>query len=153
MSSKIITATVGERGANVPSDVATVQYLLNCVPISQGGSIKELKIDGFAGVITIQAINRFQEVRFGSSGKLVEFGGEIFGELIKYDLSPFSVPVIFPNFKPSISEKMDPSKMNFGIRNTIPIVGPIIGRNGIGKSIDGGNIKGQIYGGVKDDSI
>lgn len=153
MSSKIITGTVGKHGANIPSDVATVQYLLNCVSVSQGGPIKDLKIDGFAGVITIDAINRFQKARFGSSGRLVEFGVETFGELIKYDLSPFSVPIIFPNFKPSISEKMDPSKMNYSIRNTIPIFGPIIGRNGIGKSIEGGNIKGQIYGGVKDDSI
>ena len=146
MSIKIITATVGEGGANIPADVATVQYLLNCVPVSHGGPIKELKIDGFAGVVTIEAINRFQKIRFGLSNSRAD--EKTFGELKKYDPLPFSAPVVTPNLNSSVSEKMDPSKMNFGIRNTIPIVGPIIG-----KSIEGGGIKRQLYAGTNDDSI
>ena len=57
MSIKNITATVGKGGTNIPSDVATVQYLLNCVPFSNGEPRRELKIDGFAGVITTGAID------------------------------------------------------------------------------------------------
>ncbi len=44
MSLKTIKETVGANGANIPADVATVQYLLNCVLISHGGPIKELKV-------------------------------------------------------------------------------------------------------------
>lgn len=72
MSLKTITATVGEGGANIPADVATVQYLLNSVPVSQGGPTKELVIDGFAGVVTIEAINHLQKVHFGSSNSRLE---------------------------------------------------------------------------------
>ena len=138
MSLKTVTAAVGAGSTNIPSDVATVQYLLNCVPVSRGGPFQELKIDGFAGVITIEAINRFQKFHFGSSNSRVEFGGETLGQLKKYDSSPYSAPVVAPNFKASNSEKMDPSKMNLSL----------------GKSIDGGGIKGRIYaGGVMDDSV
>lgn len=137
MSLKTITTTVGEGGANIPADVATVQYLLNCVPVSAGGPLRKLTIDGFAGVVTIEAINRFQKVRFGSSNSRVESSEQTFSELKKYDPLPFSAPVVTPNFNPSISEKMDPSKMN----------------RSIGKDVDGGTIKGRLYGGVKDDSV
>lgn len=137
MSLKTIRATVGKGGENIPTDVATVQYLLNCVPVSHGGPIKELKIDGFAGVLTVEAVNRFQKVRFGASNSRVQAGEATFEELKKYDLSPFSMPVVVPNFKSANAEKMDPSKMN----------------RFIGKSIEGGGIKGNIRGGVKDPSI
>ncbi|GEM_PF-4764983 len=137
MNLKTVTATVGDSGANIPADVATIQYLLNCVPVSHGGPIKELAIDGFVGVLTTEAINRFQKAHFGLSNSRVESGGDTFDELKKYDPSPFSAPVVVPNFRPSVSEKMDPSKMN----------------RTIGKDVDGGTIKGRLYGGVKDDSI
>jgi hypothetical protein len=140
MSLKTITAAVGVGGANIPADVATVQYLLNCVPVSAGGPLRELKIDGFAGVVTTEAINRFQKARFGSSNSRVDpeqSGGKTFDELKKYDPLPFSAPVVTPNFKPSDSEKMDPSKMNRGIK----------------KSVEGGGIKGQLIGGIRDPSI
>lgn len=137
MSLKTIRATVGEGGANIPADVATVQYLLNCVPVSHGGPIKELKIDGFAGVLTIEAINRFRKVHFGSSNSRVESGEQTLSELKKYDPLPYSALVVAPNFNPLTTEKMDPSKMN----------------RGINKSVEGGGIKRQLYAGVKDDSI
>ncbi|HEY0459109.1 MAG TPA: hypothetical protein VGC97_08125 [Pyrinomonadaceae bacterium] len=137
MSLKTITASVGEDGVNVPSDVATVQYLLNCVPSSVGGPLRELKVDGFAGVVTIEAIRRFQKARFGSSNELLESGGETFGELKKYDPLPYSAPVVAPNFISPFGEKMDPSKMN----------------RGIGKSVEGGGIKRRLFGGLKDPGI
>jgi len=130
MNLKTVTATVGDSGANIPADVATIQYLLNCVPVSHGGPIKELAIDGFVGVLTTEAINRFQKAHFGLSNSRVESGGDTFDELKKYDPSPFSAPIIAPNFNSSNAEKMDPSKMNRGIK----------------KSVEGGGIKRQFHG-------
>jgi hypothetical protein len=97
MSGKNITAAVGLRGTNMPADVATVQYLLNCVPVSHGGPARELDIDGFAGVITIQAIKGFQEAQFGWSDGRVDTArasGVTIVELNKYDPMPFLVPVV-----------------------------------------------------------
>lgn len=102
MNGKTITASVGQGCANIPADVATVQYLLNCVPASHGGPVKELEIDGFAGVLTIQAISRFQELQFGWSDGRVETaasGGVTIGELNKYDPLPFSAPIVAPKYK------------------------------------------------------
>jgi hypothetical protein len=147
MSLKTITATVGENGANIPADVATVQYLLNCVPASNGGPIKELKIDGFAGVVTIEAISRFQKAKFGTSDSRLKAGDATFGELKKYDPLPFSAPVVAPNFNPSSVATMDPSKMNR------PIGGGSISTIYVKKSIDGGGVKRNLYAGVKDDSV
>jgi hypothetical protein len=137
MSLKTIRAAVGESGANIPADVATVQYLLNCVPVSRGGPRLPLKIDGFAGVVTIEAINRFQNFHFGASNNRVESGDKTFGELKTYDPLPFSAPVVAPKVHFFNAEKMDPSKMN----------------RGLAKSIEGGGIKAHLFGGIKDDSI
>ena len=97
MSLKTIRGTVGENGMNISSEVATVQYLLNCVPASQGGPRQELKIDGFAGVLTLEAIKRFQEFRFGSANSLVEANEQTFAELKKYDPLPLSAAGVVPN--------------------------------------------------------
>lgn len=137
MSLKTITAAVGQNGANIPADVATVQYLLNFVPASNGGPLRKLKVDGFAGVLTIEAINRFQRFHFGTIDSRVESGEKTFGELKKYDPLPFSAASVAPISGSAIAEKMDPSKID----------------RVIGKSIDGGNIKGQIYSGVRDPSV
>jgi peptidoglycan hydrolase-like protein with peptidoglycan-binding domain len=97
MSLKTIKATVGQNAANIPTDVATIQYLLNCVPYSVGGPQRELKIDGFAGVITNEAVNRFQKAHFGSANSLVQTDGQTFTELKRYDPLPNSAMVIVPN--------------------------------------------------------
>ena len=97
MSLKTIKATVGQGAANIPADVATIQYLLNCVPFSVGGPQRELKIDGFAGVITTEAINRFQKAHFGSSNSLVQTDGQTFDELKRFDPLPKSATFIVPN--------------------------------------------------------
>lgn len=136
MSFKAITSTVGEGGANIPADVATIQYLLNCVPISDGGPLRELEINGFAGVATVEAINRFQKARFGRANGRVDpaqSGEGTLAELKKYDPLPFSAPVVPPNFRPLNAQSMDPSKMN--------------------KSIEGGGIRYQLYGELRDPSI
>ena len=150
MSLKTITATVGEGGANIATDVAMVQYLLNCVPVSHGGPMRELKIDGFAGVVTTEAINHFQKVHFGQSNSRLESGGNAFSELIKYDPLPYSAPVILPNFKPSNSQ----SKRNCGEKSSADEIGAIYVKYGsiyVKKSIDGGGIKRALgdSGGIK----
>ena len=105
MSGKKITAAVGQGRTNIPADVATVQYLLNCVPVSQGGPMQELTIDGFAGLLTICTVNHFQKVQFGWSDSRIEpeqLGGVTIVELKKYDPLPFSAPVVAPNYKPEV---------------------------------------------------
>ncbi len=157
MSLKTITSTVGEGCANIPADVATVQYLLNCVPVSHGGPIIELKIDGFAGVVTSEAINRFQKAHFGTSNNRVDSGGNTFSELKKYDPLPYSAPVVAPNFKASTVSSMDPSKMNKSIDggsvSGIYVKYGSVSSIYVKKSIDGGGIKRQLYAGTNDDSI
>jgi hypothetical protein len=155
MSLKNIIAKVGQATVNIPSDVATVQYLLNCVPASHGGPIKELVIDGFVGVLTIEAINRFQQAHFGTSNGGVEPDGQTLKELKKYDPLPYSSPIVAFN-----SQKLDPSKMNRGAGTVSSIyikksfdIGGVKEIIGIKKSIDGGGIKRQLYAGTNDDSI
>jgi hypothetical protein len=122
MSGKNIRSAVGQGGANIPADVATIQYLLNCVPVAHGGPVKELEIDGFAGVLTIQAVNRFQMIQFGWSDGLVEpaqSGGTTFGELKKYDPLPFSAPVIAPGNNSEAATNFDgyvTGKKHSGVR-------------------------------------
>lgn len=73
---KTITGSVGRGGKNFPpSDVMTVQYLLNCVPATQGGPAKELAVDGAAGPKTIAAIEGFQRKLGGFADGRVDPGG------------------------------------------------------------------------------
>ena len=112
MSLKTIKATVGKECANIPSDVATVQYLLNCVPVSQGGPTKELVIDGFVGVVTTEAINRFQEFHFGSSDSVVKpppSSEQTFDKLKSYDPLPNSSPIVLPNSDSRAIKFTDPN--------------------------------------------
>lgn len=90
MSEKTITASVGQGGMNIPSDVATVQQLLNCVPALEGGPVPKLEVDGICSGITILAINRFQRVHGGRTKNRVDTvacGGTTINDLKKYDLS------------------------------------------------------------------
>lgn len=73
---KTITGSVGRGGKNYPpSDVMTVQYLLNCVPATHGGPAKELAVDGAAGPKTIAAIEGFQRKLGGFADGRVDPGG------------------------------------------------------------------------------
>ena len=130
MSGKKITAAVGLGEINIPADVATIQYLLNCVPVSYGGPMPELTIDGFVGVKTIQAINRFQTVQFGRADGRIEpeqFGGMAFGTLKTYDPFPFSPPVVPLNYKPDVPAFYDGQvlgKKHSGVRGKKHSGGP-----------------------------
>jgi hypothetical protein len=73
---KSITGSVGRGGRNFPaSDVMTVQYLLNCVPATQGGPSPELVVDGAAGPKTIAAIEKYQRAIAGACDGRVDPGG------------------------------------------------------------------------------
>lgn len=87
--SKTITGSVGRGGKNYPpSDVMTVQYLLNCVPASQGGPAKELAVDGAAGPKTIAAIEGFQRKLGGFADGRVDPGGATLRALQVRDPNP-----------------------------------------------------------------
>jgi hypothetical protein len=53
----------------------TVQYLLNCVPASQGGPSPELAVDGAVGPKTIGAIEKYQRAIGGTCDGRVDPGG------------------------------------------------------------------------------
>lgn len=134
MSLKTIKAAVGEQCLNIPADVATVQYLLNCVPVSHGGPTRELVIDGFAGVLTHEAVRQFQKVHFGVSDSRIESDGNTFSELKKYDPLPFSAPVITPNFKKN-------EIAHEGIKRTVAHIKRTMAHEGIKRTMDG--VKGR----------
>ena len=65
---RLITASVGINGVNRPSDVRTVQELLNQVPVGSGGPSPPLKVDEICGPETKAAIQKFQLHHFGWAG-------------------------------------------------------------------------------------
>lgn len=85
---KRIQAAVGFGGRNLPADVMTVQYLLNCVPAVQGGPIRELAVDGIAGPITMAAIRKFQLAMFGRADGRIDPGRDTLATLLPYDPLP-----------------------------------------------------------------
>jgi len=86
---KSIKGSVGHGGNNWSrTDVATVQYLLNCVPASSGGPVPELAVDGIVGPLTIGAIRRFQQTHFGWADGRVDPGGGTLGTLQRFDPYP-----------------------------------------------------------------
>jgi hypothetical protein len=76
-----IRGSVGGSGKNQKSDVAVIQFLLNCVPPGQGGANPELVKDGLCGPLTIAAIRHFQQVSFGWADGLVEPGKQTITKL------------------------------------------------------------------------
>ena len=102
----IIAAPVGQRGANLPADVRTIQLLLNKVPAKVGGPTVALKPDGVAGPKTIGAIVAFQRAQFGpaSADGRVDPGRQTLVRLSTFDVAASvppppagPVPVPFPS--------------------------------------------------------
>jgi peptidoglycan hydrolase-like protein with peptidoglycan-binding domain len=100
---KYLSGSVGVGGRNVPQDVATVQYLLNCLPAGRGGSSPELAIDGLCGPKTCAAIASFQRASGGIQDGRVDPGGPSFRTLMKYDPYPQQSlpPIVHASAKPS----------------------------------------------------
>jgi peptidoglycan hydrolase-like protein with peptidoglycan-binding domain len=86
--SKKIQTSVGLGGQNLPANVLNVQYLLNCVPVWQGGPSPELALDGLVGPKTIGAIKKFQTAAFGKADSRVDPGGQTINALLPFDPYP-----------------------------------------------------------------
>lgn len=86
---KSIKGSVGAGGRNLPPDVVTVQYLLNCVPSGKGGPFPELAVDGLVGLKTIAAIRKFQTTALGHADGRVDPGGGTIQALLAYDPYPY----------------------------------------------------------------
>ncbi len=85
---KQIAGSVGADGLNAANDVCTVQYLLNCVPVSRGGSSPELVIDGQYGPKTETAIRNFHGGNGCAQDGSVDPSGPTFHALASYDPYP-----------------------------------------------------------------
>ena len=85
---KQIMGSVGFGGRNARNDVATVQYLLDCVPTSRGGPSPELVIDGLFWPRTGAAIRNFQRANGGAQDGRVDPGGLTLRTLSTYDPFP-----------------------------------------------------------------
>ena len=93
--SRSISASVGRMGGkNLPDDVITVQQLLDQVPLSQGGPMPLLEVDGLCGPKTINAIQRFQLHHFGWAGAdgRVDTAGPTLAKLNEFDSLSTRVP-------------------------------------------------------------
>lgn len=90
-----ITAAVGRGGMNRPSDVKTIQELLNRAGGPNGGPIPALQIDGLCGPMTIGAIQKFQMKHFGMSGadSRVDPQGQTLRKLNEFDVSVDFPPI------------------------------------------------------------
>ena len=85
---KQISGSVGSGGANRATDVAVIQYLLDCVPASRGGPTPELAIDGLCGPKTNAAIRNFQRANGCPQDGRIDPGGPTFRALSAYDPYP-----------------------------------------------------------------
>jgi peptidoglycan hydrolase-like protein with peptidoglycan-binding domain len=104
ISAPVGTSTPWARAVNFPSDVKTVQQLLNEVPPESGGPVPALAVDGIVGPKTSAAISKFQQAQFGKSDGLVEPGQRTIQRLLdlsgdfrlcgrdELPVSPFTIP-------------------------------------------------------------
>ncbi|MGA2014758.1 MAG: hypothetical protein ABSH51_30115 [Solirubrobacteraceae bacterium] len=87
---KKIQASVGKGGYNLPDDLATIQFLLNDVPVADGGPASPLTSDGVASgsnfTDTLAAILNFQQHQDGlfKDGR-VDPGEKTLARLNSYD--------------------------------------------------------------------
>lgn len=92
---KPLIGSVGQGGLNHFKDVITVQYLLNCVPASQGGPTVKLQVDGVSGPKTVAAIIEFQKVNIPWTDGRVDPNKRTLLALQGFDSNP-SAPVQIP---------------------------------------------------------
>jgi peptidoglycan hydrolase-like protein with peptidoglycan-binding domain len=142
MPGKSLVASVGYGGANAAADVMTVQFLLNCVPVSQGGPVKDLAVDGLVGPKTIQAVHQFQKIQFGWSDGRVDpekYGGTTIVELKKLDPVQDSPPPE-PRPAPQISSQPEGKGAPYAKGGTKGVPGVKSGAKGA--SLPGGKFSG-----------
>lgn len=76
-----IIGSVGTRGKNAPTDVTTVQTLINLAGGKIGGPPRPIVVDGVVGPETVGAIVRFQSQNFGWSDGRVDPSGKTLARL------------------------------------------------------------------------
>jgi hypothetical protein len=91
---KSISAAVGLGGRNMPSDVRTVQELLNNVPPDAGGPAPKLVVDGLCGPLTRAAIAKFQQKQLGFSDSRVDPGGPTLQRLNRFRKGPSATSIV-----------------------------------------------------------
>ncbi len=91
-----ILASVGLGGANRLDDVVTVQSMLNCVPLGNGGPVPALDTDGKCGPLTVGAIRRFQLKQFNAADGRVDVGQRTIEQLQSFDQGPGQAPAPVP---------------------------------------------------------
>ncbi|MEP7365000.1 MAG: hypothetical protein ABI972_17240 [Acidobacteriota bacterium] len=89
--------------------MATVQYLLNCIPRGAGGPAAELAVDGIAGPLTQAAIRKFQTAKSGHCDGRVDPGGPAIQQLQGYDPYP-NQPMPLPSYGGKGSKKVPAGK-------------------------------------------
>jgi hypothetical protein len=82
-----IVASVGQGGANRPTDVLTIQSLLNLLPRQLGGACPKLAMDSWIGPKTIGAIRTFQKRHFGWDDGRVDAQQKTIGRLGELSLA------------------------------------------------------------------
>jgi hypothetical protein len=101
-----ITASVGANGKNRYEDVRTIQDALNQVPVTDGGPVPPLKVDGIVGPKTLGAIKKFQKQACGFQWPdgTVEVGRKTHQKLREFFVP--SNPYVMPRVYASLSEAM-----------------------------------------------
>jgi hypothetical protein len=79
--------SVGRMGVNRADDVRAIQGALSQAPVTQGGAMPPLKIDGICGPVTVGAIQHFQLRHFGRSDQRVDPNGPTLARLNELGLS------------------------------------------------------------------
>lgn len=77
-----ITTTVGGRFSARSDDTFIVQQMLNAIPLSAGGPVESLKLDGICGAKTRAAISRFQSRNLGFADDRVDPNGRTIQALV-----------------------------------------------------------------------
>jgi peptidoglycan hydrolase-like protein with peptidoglycan-binding domain len=90
-----INFSVGEGGANIPQDVAVVQFLLDVVRRRDGD--ERLLVDGIAGPKTLAAISQFQKKYCSAVDGRVNPAGETISALNMQAPQPPKDPLSFNN--------------------------------------------------------
>lgn len=102
---KVIFYPVGDCLTNDPNDVMTVQYLLNCVPIKEGGPYTKFRLDGRYNFSLQMAIGVFQQTQFLPVDLLVIPFGFTIRRLVDFDPTPdlpLAIVLQPPNSPPGV---------------------------------------------------
>lgn len=120
-----ISGSVGSGALNRPSDVLTVQKLLNRKNSKLGG-LKPLVEDGISGPNTINAIKAFQAnvVKLGSPDGRIDTNGQtiVYLNQANYDDTPTPAPPANNPIPPSVPAPSEDGEMRYPDRTVTMVV-------------------------------